>query len=168
LFGTTGGAVVDSLSTRIALVLAYAAQAAFCILMPTIFGANLAALIVLVFLVGILSQVTSPAPKAATALVATAAELATVSSFLAMSSSVGTAVGSAVLAPLLVKVSGIELVMYVAGGVFALAAVRALKLPGGDAAKSPGERSGRSIGNAGVWMFAARPAGSSGAGRSRR
>jgi MFS family permease len=139
LFGARGGAVADSLSTRIALVLAYLAQAAFCILLPTLFGANLAALIVLVFLVSILSQVTSPALKAATALVATAAELATVSSFLALSSSIGTAIGSTVLAPLLVKVSGIELAMYVAGGVFALAALRALKLPGDDAAKPPRE-----------------------------
>src|SRR5262249_39239653 len=118
LFGTTGGAVVDSLSTRIALVLAYAARAAFCVLMPTLFGDSLAALIVLVFVVGILSQVTSPALKAATAMVATVAELATVSSFLALSSSIGTAIGSTVVAPLAVKFSGIELAMYIAGGVF--------------------------------------------------
>jgi MFS family permease len=139
LFGTTGGAVVDSLSTRIALVLAYTAQAAFCILTPVLFGANLASLIVLVFLVGVLSQVTSPALKAATALVATAAELATVSSFLALSSSIGTAIGSTVVAPLAVKFSGIELAMYIAGVVFALAAVRALKMPGDEKAKPPRE-----------------------------
>jgi MFS family permease len=139
LFGTSGGAVVDSLSMRIALVFAYATQAAFCILMPTLFGANLTALIILVFLVGMLSQITSPALKSATALVATAAELATVSSFLALSSSIGTAMGSTVVAPLAVKVSGIELAMYIAGGVFALAAVRALKMPGDATAKPPRE-----------------------------
>jgi MFS family permease len=139
LFGTTGGAVVDSLSTRIALVLAYAAQAAFCVLMPTLFGDSLAGLIVLVFVVGVLSQVTSPALKAATALVATAAELATVSSFLALSSSIGTALGSTVVAPLAVKVSGVELAMYLAGAVFALAAVRALQLPGEETARPPRE-----------------------------
>src|SRR5262249_32335958 len=93
LFGAQCGTVADSLSTRISLVFAYLAPPASCILVPTIFGATLPALIVLVFFVGIISQITSPALKAATALVATAAELATVSSFLALSSSIGTALG---------------------------------------------------------------------------
>lgn len=139
IFGLWGGTVADSLSKRVALAFGYALQAALCFAVPTYFGTKLAALLGLVFAVSILTQITSPAVKAAVRLVASAPELATAAMLLTMAGAVGSGGGSAVLAPLLMKLWNVKVLMYVCGGVFTLSAVRAIRLPG-EARKSRGER----------------------------
>src|SRR6476620_3951596 len=103
VFGVRGGAVADSVPKRVALGLSYAAQAALCFVVPRYLGTGVGALLLLIFAVSILTQITSPALKVAVALVATAAELATVTVLLGFAGGIGTAIGSAILAPVLIK-----------------------------------------------------------------
>src|SRR5262249_6917348 len=123
LFGSQGGAVVDSMTKRNALMAGYAGQAALCILFPIFFGADVVDLTVLAFLVASLATITSPALKATVPLVATVAAMATVAAVLNLFGSFGTAIGQAFVAPVLIKVSGIDAVMYVSGVILACAAV---------------------------------------------
>ncbi len=129
-FGLRGGAVADSTPKRLALAIGYGAQAALCIVIPTFVGTDLLPILLLIFGVSILSQITSPALKAAVAIVASAPEVATVTVLLGVAGGIGTALGSAILAPLLIKLWDIRIVSYVAAVIFSLAATRALKLPG--------------------------------------
>src|SRR6476469_2206336 len=100
--GVRGGAVADALRKRVALGLSCAAPAALCFGSPRSLGAGIGALFLLIFAVSILPQITSPALKVAVALVATAAELATVTVLLGFAGGIGTAIGSAILAPMLI------------------------------------------------------------------
>jgi MFS family permease len=128
-FGLRGGAVADSLPKRIALGLSYALQAALCFLVPHFLGTGIAPLFLLIFTVSILTQITSPAVKVAVAVVATTAELATVTVLLGFAGGIGTAIGSAALAPLLIKQWGIRIAMYAAGVLFLFASIRAVRIP---------------------------------------
>jgi MFS family permease len=129
LFGSQGGAVVDSLPKRNALMLGYAGQAALCFIFPTVFGTSVLDLTILAFLVATLATITSPALKATVALVATVAAMATVAAVLNLFGSFGTAIGQAFVAPVLIKVSGIKAVMYVSGVILACAAIWVRRVP---------------------------------------
>ncbi|HEY7033923.1 MAG TPA: MFS transporter [Thermomicrobiales bacterium] len=129
LFGSQGGAVVDSMSKRNALMAGYAGQAALCIIFPIFFGADVIDLTVLAFLVASLATITSPALKATVPLVATVAAMATVAAVLNLFGSFGTAIGQAFVAPVLIKVSGIDAVMYASGVILACAAVWVRRVP---------------------------------------
>jgi Na+/melibiose symporter-like transporter len=110
----------------VALALGFAAQAVICFAIPRFVGTGIAPLFILIFAVSILSQITNPALKVAVAVVASAAELATVTVLLGLASGIGTATGSALLAPVLIKHWDIRTVMYVAGAFFILAAYRVI------------------------------------------
>jgi MFS family permease len=161
-FGLRGGAVADSAPKRLALAASYGAQAALCIVIPTFVGTDLLPILLLIFSVGILSQITTPAIKAAVAIVASAPEVATVTVLLGVASGVGTAIGSAILAPILIKLWDIRIVAYTAAFIFCLAASRALKLPGdpGSAAavrrQQKGSAAPRTFGARSMaeWLFA--------------
>jgi MFS family permease len=129
LFGIGGGALVDAMSKRTAMVTAYLLQAAACFVVPTIWGTSVTSLIFLIFLVAMLGQIVTPAVKAMTALVATTAQVAAVAAVITVASGIGTAIGTAFLAPILINVASLRTLIYVAGIVLIFGAVRTLKLP---------------------------------------
>ena len=129
LFGLQGGQVADSLTKRVALALSYALQAALCALVPHFFGTTAGTLVALIFAVSLLTQVTSPAGKAAVAVVASVPALATVNALLSIAGGLGSGLGSGILAPVLIRYASIRWLMYAAGAMFLLAAIRSLKLP---------------------------------------
>jgi MFS family permease len=129
LFGIGGGALVDIMSKRTAMVTAYSLQAAACFIVPTVWGTSIPSLVVLVFLEAALGQIAILAVKAATALVSIAAQVAVVAAIIAVAGGIGAAMGSAFLAPILINVGTARALIYVAGVVLALGAVRALRLP---------------------------------------
>lgn len=128
-FGISGGALSEAMSKRRAMVTAYALQAAACFIVPTVWGATIPSLLVLVFLIASLGQIVTPAVKAATALVTTAAQVAVVAAIISVAGGIGSATGTAFLAPFLIKSGSLQPVAYVAGIVLALGAVRAWWLP---------------------------------------
>jgi MFS family permease len=123
LFGTQGGAVVDSTTKRNAMIAGYCAQAVLCFVFPTFFGTSVLDLTALAFLVAAMATITSPAIKATVAVIATPVAMAMVAAMLSLFGSLGTAVGQAFVAPVLIKVSGIELVMYVSGLILGAGAI---------------------------------------------
>jgi len=129
LFGVQGGMVADSLSKRVALAAGQGMMAALCFAIPSFLGTSAGDLMLLMFLATMIMQVVSPGLKAAVALVATPGQLAVTSALVAVIGSVASGLGSALLAPILMKVSNIETVLYVGGCLCALAAVRSLAMP---------------------------------------
>lgn len=136
LFGIGGGALVDAMSKRTAMATAYTLQAAACFIVPTIWGTSIASLLVLVFLVATLGQIAVPAVKAATALVSTVAQVAVVAAVISVAGGIGAALGSAFLAPILINITSLRGIIYVAGVILALGALRSLKLPHEEGATS--------------------------------
>lgn len=129
LFGVQGGLLADSMSKRVAIALGFAAIAASCVLIPIFWGTDVTQLLVMMFIASALMQVISPSLKAAVAIVANPEELATVSASVSVAGSIASAIGSSFLAPLLIKTTGIRVLLFVAAGLFLLGAVRVLKLP---------------------------------------
>jgi MFS family permease len=129
IFGIGGGVLADAMSKRTAMVTAYILQAAACFIIPTVWGTSVPSLIVLIFVVSMLGQIVTPAVKAATALVTTAAQVAVVAAIISVAGGIGSALGTTILAPLLINFSTLEMLAYVSGAVLAFGAVRALKVP---------------------------------------
>ena len=129
VFGVAAGSIADLTAKRTALFSSYAIQAACCFLIPTFFGTSLPSLLLLLLIVAVLGQITAPAIMAATALVARKSEMAAVAAIISVAGGIGTAVGSAFLAPLLIRSFGIRGVMYTAGVILLFGATRGLKLP---------------------------------------
>jgi Na+/melibiose symporter-like transporter len=128
LLGLYGGAVADALPKRVALAAVYNLQALLCFLVPVVFGTDLQAILVLVFAVNVLGQVSGPTESSVVPLVANDAQLASAASLVSLSSNLGTAFGTALLAPVLVRVFGVRPVFYVAGVLLVLAASRVFDL----------------------------------------
>ena len=129
VFGVAAGSIADLTAKRTALFSAYAIQAAVCFIVPTFFGTSLPSLLLVLLVVAVLGQITAPAIMAATALVARTSEMAAVAAIISVAGGIGTAVGSAFLAPLLIRSFGIRGVMYTAGVILLFGATRGLKLP---------------------------------------
>lgn len=138
LFGLYGGAVADALPQRVALAFVYNMQAALCFAIPLIFGTDLFEIIALIFAVNLLGQVSGPTESAVIPVVASEEELATAASLVSLSSNVGTAFGTALLAPVLVRAFGVDVVFYVSGVLLLLAASRVFDLATPDRAKRAG------------------------------
>ncbi|MEX2159395.1 MAG: MFS transporter [Dehalococcoidia bacterium] len=130
LLGLYGGAVADALPRRIAMAMVYNFQALLCFIVPTFAGTDLAAIILLVFLVNVLGQVSGPTESAVLPVVASDAQLATATSLVHFGSSLGTGFGTVLLAPVLVHAFGVKVAFYVAGVLLLLAASRVFDLPG--------------------------------------
>jgi hypothetical protein len=130
LLGLYGGAVADELPTRIALAVVYNLQAASCFIVPFFAGTDLWAVVILIFVVNTLGQVSGPTESAVLSVVASDEQLASAASLVHFSSSVGTAFGTAILAPIFVRLFGAESVMYIAGGLLLLAGTRVFDLRG--------------------------------------
>lgn len=129
LFGIGGGALADAMSKRSAMVTAYALQAAACFVFPTVFGTGVLSLILLIFVVSMLGQIVTPAVKAATALVTSAAQVAVVAAIITLAGGIGSALGTTILAPLLINFSTLQMLSYVSGAVLAFGAIRAMHVP---------------------------------------
>lgn len=129
LFGFQGGALADLLSKRSAVLLGYLGQAAVCIIVPILFGTDVLDLIFIMFVSSALMQLISPSLKSAVALVSTPGQLATTSAMVSVVGSIASAVGSCFLAPLLIKRWDIDLLLFIAGGIYLLGAVRTLAMP---------------------------------------
>lgn len=129
LFGIAGGVITESMSKRGAMVSAYTLQAAACFILPVIWGTSLPALVVLVFIISALAQVVAPAVKAATALVSTPAQVATVAAIISLAAGLGAALGSAFFAPFLISSGSLRLLIFACGFIMAFGAIRALWVP---------------------------------------
>lgn len=136
VFGLGGGVLAEAMCTRAALITTYALQAAACFIVPTLWGTTIGSLLALVFIETILGQLGTPALKAATAEVTTPAQVAVAAALIAMAGGIGAAVGSAFVAPILINVSTMTVVIYVAGAALALSAVRVWRLPADETAPS--------------------------------
>ena len=134
LLGMYGGAIADTLPVRVALAGAYAGQALLCLLVPPLFGTGLGTVLVLLFLVNALGQVSGPKESSVLPLVASEAELASAASLINLSAAAGGAFGMALLAPVLVRASGVDAVFVLSGLLLLLAASRVFDLPVGDRA----------------------------------
>ncbi len=132
VFGLYGGAIADALPKRVALAGAYTTQALLCFSIPAVFGTDLAVVIVLIFAVNTLGQVSGPTEPSVLPLVASEAELATAASMVNLAAAAGSGFGTALLAPVLVRAFGIDVVFYVAGVLLLLSASRVFDLPVGD------------------------------------
>jgi len=122
VFSLYGGAISDSLPKRSALFLAYGVDVALCIALPLFFRESNLMLFVLVFAITSLTQIASPAEQTLVPLVTSEEQLATANSIMGMVSSIGTAVGTAFMAPILLKAFGTNAVFY-AAAVLLLAAM---------------------------------------------
>ncbi len=129
LFGFQGGTAADSLSKRVAVAGGHLFLALVCIVTPLYLGTTVGSLMLLMFLTSLIMQIVSPGLKAATALVATPAQLATTSALVSVVGSVASGIGSAFLAPILIKTTSIDVVLYTGAVIYALGAVRALSIP---------------------------------------
>ena len=129
VLGLFGGAVADALPKRVALALIYNLQALLCFIAPSVVGTDLAGLLLLIFAVNTLGQVSGPTESSVIPLVASEAQLASAASLVHLASSLGTAFGTALLAPVLVRAFGVDPVIYVAGVLLLLAASRVFDLP---------------------------------------
>ena len=134
LLGMYGGAIADSVPARAALAGAYSAQALLCFVVPPLFGTSLPVLLILIFAVNSLQQVSSPEESAVLPLVATEEELASAASLINLASAAGGALGIGVLAPVLVRTVGVLPVFYVAGALLLFSASRVFDLPVGERA----------------------------------
>jgi len=129
IFGLQGGILADIIPKRIALAFGLGLQGLFCLLMPILWGTDVLPLVSLIFGISMISQLTSPAMKSAVRLVTTAARVASVSAVIALAGSIGSAIGSSFLAPILIRKTGIATVMYVTGLMLLVAAFKAISLP---------------------------------------
>jgi len=115
LFGLYGGIVSDALPKRAALAIVYALQAAICFVVPTVFGTDLQSMLFLVFAINLLGQVSGPSEQSIIPLVASEEELASANALQSLASNLGMAFGAAVFAPVLVRLFGVQAVLFIAG-----------------------------------------------------
>lgn len=123
IFALYGGAISDSIPKRLALAFVYLVDAALCLSVALFFEDTIAVYFMLVFLVTSLTQIASPAEQTLVPLVNSEAQLATANSVMGMVSSIGTAVGTAFIAPILLKVSGGTNAVFIACAVLLLLAM---------------------------------------------
>jgi MFS family permease len=128
LLGLFGGAISDALPRRLALIIVYTAQGALCFIIPLYFGTDLRAVLFLVFSVNVLGQVSGPSEQSIGPLVASDEQLASANSLLSLASNLGTAFGTALLAPILLGVLGARAVFAVSGVMLFLATGRIMQI----------------------------------------
>jgi hypothetical protein len=128
LLAMYGGALADALPKRIALAATYLAMGLLCLLIPGVFGTGLRSLLLVIFAVRALHQLSQPSEASAVPLVANREELASATSFISFASSAGEVIGKALLAPLLVVAWGVDPVIALAGVLFFLSSSRVFKL----------------------------------------
>lgn len=138
VLGPFGGAVADAVPKRVALVGAYLAMGVLALVIPLTNGTGFIDMLVVIFLVRMLHQVSQPAEASAAPLVANREELASANSFLSLASSAGEVAGKALLAPLVVRFWGLTPVTTMAGLLFIFSAFRVVKFRPPHASEAPG------------------------------
>lgn len=138
ILGPFGGAVADALPKRVALAGAYLSMGVLALVIPLTNGTGFTNMLVVIFLVRVLHQVSQPAEASAAPLVATREELASANSFLSLASSAGEVAGKALLAPLVVRFWGLTPVTTMAGLLFMFSAFRVVKFRPPHASEAPG------------------------------
>ena len=128
LLGMFGGVVADALPKRVALAGAYLTMGVLSLAIPLSLGTEFRSLLLVLFAVRALHQISQPSEASALPLVASKDELASATSFLSLISSAGEVVGKALLAPLIVRAFGITPVTVLAGLLFLLSATRVFNL----------------------------------------
>ena len=128
LLGLYGGAVADAIPKRVALAGAYVGMGVLTLGVAFVLGSSFVALLLVIFVVRILHQVSQPSEASTIPLVATTEELAGASSMLGLVSSAADLVGKALLAPLIVRAFGVDPVTIMAGLLFLLSASRVFDL----------------------------------------
>ena len=124
IFALYGGAISDTVPKRVALALAYSAMAGACIGFPLLFDDSVLMYFLLVFVVVSLTQITSPAEQTLLPMINTDEQLATANSLMGMISSIGTTVGTAIMAPILLLAWGPDVVFYTAAVLLLIAMTR--------------------------------------------
>src|ERR1700674_1976082 len=124
LLGLYGGAVADAFPKRVALAIIYLLQGGLCFVVPTFLGTNLGAVIALIFALNVLGEVSTPDEQSVAPLVASDEQPASATSLLSLASNIGTAVGTALLAPILLRVVDVQAVFWAAGTMLLLASGR--------------------------------------------
>lgn len=159
-----GGALADALPKRLALVGAYLTMGILCFVIIGVFGTGFRSLLLVIFSVRALHQLSQPSEASALPLVANREELASATSFISFASSAGEVVGKALLAPVLVRVWGVNPVIAFAGMLFVLSSSRVLKLETrsihsvrGESASSPSAIRGRFTTRIAVQYLVAQP-----------
>ncbi len=127
VLGPWGGAVADAMPKRLALIGAYLAMGVLALLIPFGTGTGFVAMLLVIFFVRILHQVSQPAEAAAAPMVASHAELASANSFMSLASSAGEVTGKALLAPAVVRFWGLRPITVIAGLMFMFSALRVVK-----------------------------------------
>jgi MFS family permease len=133
LFGLQGGMLADPRPKRQILLVGFAALGAVCLLTPWLLGTSDLDLLVVIFVSSAISQVVTPGLKSIVAIVSTPAELATTSALVNILGSIGSSIGSTLIAPILIKRSGIEAILIAAGILYLLSAIRIYRLPAAEA-----------------------------------
>jgi MFS family permease len=128
LFGLYGGAIADALPRRVALAGVYNLQAALCFFLPLFTGDGLLGAMLLLLGVHTLGQVSGPTESAVVPYVASRGELASAASLLSLASNLGTAFGTALLAPVIVRALDPQALFIAAGILLLLAATRVFDL----------------------------------------
>jgi hypothetical protein len=128
LLGLYGGAVADALPKRVALAGAYVGMGILTLAVAFVLGSDFGPLLLVLFVVRILHQVSQPSEASAIPLVATTEELAGATSMLGLVSSMADLLGKALLAPLIVRAFGVDPVTIMAGMLFLLSASRVFDL----------------------------------------
>lgn len=129
IFGLQGGMLADTAPKRRILAVGFLVQALLCLLIPFLFDTDIGPMLVLIFMTSAITQVTSPGLKSIVAVVSTPAEVATTGALVNVLGSIGSAIGSSFIAPLLIKYYGINAVLLVGGLLFLVGAIRIYKLP---------------------------------------
>jgi hypothetical protein len=132
LLGLYGGAVADELPKRVALGVMYLLQAIACFIVPFFAGTDLWAIFFLIFSIHTLGQVSGPTESSVVPVVASDEQLASAASLLHLASSLGTSLGTGILAPILVRLFGVEPVFYVSGILLLMASSRVIDLRGNE------------------------------------
>ncbi len=133
LFGLQGGMLADSRPKRQILLFGFAVLAGVCFLTPFLLGTSNGDLLFVIFVSSAINQVVGPGMKSIVAIVATPAELATTSALVNIVGSIGSSIGSTLIAPVLIKQSGIDAILIAAGIFYLLSAVRIYRLPSAEA-----------------------------------
>ena len=128
VLGMYGGAVADQLPKRVALGGAYVGMGALTLAIPLTLGGDFLSLLLVLFLVRVLFQVSQPSEASTVPLVASTEELAGATSMLGLVSSAGELIGKALMAPLIVRAFGVNPVTFIAGLLFLLSATRVFDL----------------------------------------
>jgi MFS family permease len=113
----------------VALGLGYAIQAGLCVVVPVVFGTGFGMLFVLVLGVSTLNQLIGPSEKAVIPLVSTREEISTAASVISLTDSIGSALGTAAVAPVVLVTFGVRPLFFVCAFFLAVAAVRIFALP---------------------------------------